>query len=93
MDSCFTVNCVHCGGTGEFLPVPRGKMSLSNICCQTTTVGQGQNMLRLALGSECVLSVYMVLASLLARQKSPSLYLSWLPPALTGKRPRRRSYL
>lgn len=93
MDSCFTVNCSHWGGTGEFLPVPRGKICLPDICCQTSTAGQDQDVVWLALGSACVLSMYMMMASLLARQKSPSLSLSWLPPVLAGKRPGRRSYL
>lgn len=90
MDRCFTV---YCGGTGQFALVPRGKMCLLDICCQTTTVEEEQHTLRLALGPACVFTMYVTWASLLARQESPSLYLSWLPPVLTGKRPGRRSYL
>lgn len=41
------------GGTMEFLPVPRGKMYLPDICCQATTAGQEQHGLGLALGSAC----------------------------------------
>lgn len=92
MDSCSTGNSIQPGGTGELPPVPRGKMCLPDTRCQTTRAGQEQHVLRLALGSARVLSVYVMLASLLARQKSPSLDLSWLPPVLNGKRAGRRSY-